>query len=140
MFVIDAFSGGSGDWVRANTPIRHVYDVELRDQGEFGFILPAENILPVGQEIWEAIKVVATHVLEDNPPTTDEDNPPTTDQPPTKVDHDWERGTTIDIIYTMGTTGRREEEDHGPRNGQVKTLPRLLLFLGPLVLVFRRWV
>ncbi|KAJ8927937.1 hypothetical protein NQ314_019568 [Rhamnusium bicolor] len=43
-------SGSSADWVKGvfNTPI--VYTYELRDQGQYGFILPPEQIIPTALE------------------------------------------------------------------------------------------
>lgn len=66
--ILYAFSGGEGDWVRAKAGIKNAYEVELRDTGTFGFILPADLILPVGEEIWNGIKVVASHIVDEYPP------------------------------------------------------------------------
>jgi len=68
LFDIDAFSGGAADWARAAAGVKHSYEVELRDHGVLGFILPANYVIPIGQEIWAAVKVVVFHVSQDNPP------------------------------------------------------------------------
>jgi hypothetical protein len=38
------------------------YAVELRDQGQYGFILPEDQIVPSGQETFEAIKALAFYI------------------------------------------------------------------------------
>ncbi|KAJ8723715.1 hypothetical protein PYW07_007695 [Mythimna separata] len=44
-------SGSSFDWVKGVAEIPIVYLFELRDVGEFGFLLPSEQIIPNNQEI-----------------------------------------------------------------------------------------
>ncbi|KAF7988451.1 hypothetical protein HCN44_001024 [Aphidius gifuensis] len=48
-------SGGSMDWVKAEfkTPITYTY--ELRDKGRYGFILPANQIIPTGEETVDSL-------------------------------------------------------------------------------------
>ncbi|XP_053673863.1 zinc carboxypeptidase A 1-like [Anopheles nili] len=46
-------SGISVDWAHAVAGIPLSYTYELRDQGEFGFILPAEQIVPNAEELLE---------------------------------------------------------------------------------------
>lgn len=52
---IDVASGGSIDWVRAeiDTPLTYCY--ELRDLGTYGFLLPANQIIPVGEEMVDSV-------------------------------------------------------------------------------------
>jgi extracellular matrix protein 14 len=40
------------------------YTIELRDTGSHGFLLPKKQIIPMGKEIWEAMKVFVEVVLE----------------------------------------------------------------------------
>lgn len=56
--------GGSDDWSRAALGTKYVYTLELRDRGEFGFVLPPNQILDAGAEagtiaftVAQAIKV-----------------------------------------------------------------------------------
>ncbi|XP_075983101.1 zinc carboxypeptidase-like [Anticarsia gemmatalis] len=53
--VMYKMSGTSFDWVKyaANVPI--TYLLELRDLGEFGFLLPANQIIPTGLETMDAL-------------------------------------------------------------------------------------
>lgn len=54
-------SGGSSDWAFGATgAIGYAY--EVRDTGQFGFVLPADQILPTATEIWNGLKVLATHI------------------------------------------------------------------------------
>lgn len=52
---IDVASGGSIDWIRAviDTPLTYCY--ELRDLGQNGFLLPADQIIPVGEEMVDSV-------------------------------------------------------------------------------------
>ncbi|XP_033222922.1 zinc carboxypeptidase-like [Belonocnema kinseyi] len=47
-------TGGSIDWVKANLKLPVVFVYELRDQGKKGFLLPAEQIIPNGQEVLDS--------------------------------------------------------------------------------------
>ncbi|KAJ8893656.1 hypothetical protein PR048_006256 [Dryococelus australis] len=57
-------AGGSDDWVKGAAGVKYSYSVELPDTGKYGFVLPASQIEPVGQETWAAIKAIATHFAE----------------------------------------------------------------------------
>lgn len=49
-------TGSSVDYVNDVTGADYVFTVELRDTGRNGFVLPASQILPTGQESYEAVK------------------------------------------------------------------------------------
>lgn len=51
----DAAAGGSMDWVRVaiGPPITYTY--ELRDKGRYGFLLPANQIIPTGEETMDSL-------------------------------------------------------------------------------------
>ena len=55
-------TGGFDDWMTQQGLIG--FTVELRDTGRYGFILPKDQIIPTGQEIWDAFKVSSMMVLE----------------------------------------------------------------------------
>lgn len=57
------FSGGFGDWSRGVAGVKYSFEIELRDRGQLAFILPTSYILPVGEEMWSAVRVLAAHVL-----------------------------------------------------------------------------
>ncbi|KAJ9586558.1 hypothetical protein L9F63_028399, partial [Diploptera punctata] len=52
-------SGGSDDWAKGAAGIKYAYTVELRDDGTYGFLLPASEIVPTGRETFAAIKAIA---------------------------------------------------------------------------------
>ncbi|PWA30381.1 hypothetical protein CCH79_00017642, partial [Gambusia affinis] len=56
-------SGGSIDWTY-NQGIKYSYTFELRDTGHFGFILPANQIVPTANETWLALKVIMDHTFK----------------------------------------------------------------------------
>ncbi|CAF3841641.1 unnamed protein product [Rotaria magnacalcarata] len=43
-------SGNTVDWTFGTANIIYSYAIELRDTGEFGFVLPEDQIVPSGQE------------------------------------------------------------------------------------------
>ncbi|GBM53074.1 Carboxypeptidase B [Araneus ventricosus] len=52
-------TGGADDWAYGAAGIKYSYTLELRDTGRHGFLLPAEQILPTGEETWAGIKAMA---------------------------------------------------------------------------------
>jgi len=61
--IIYVASGGSNDWTYGAQNIVHSYAVELRDTGAYGFVLPANQIVPSGDETFAAVKVLGDCVL-----------------------------------------------------------------------------
>ncbi|XP_027869942.1 carboxypeptidase A1-like [Xiphophorus couchianus] len=59
----DQSSWGSIDWTY-NQGIKYSYTFELRDTGHFGFILPANQIVPTANETWLALKVIMDHTFK----------------------------------------------------------------------------
>ncbi|KAM4618346.1 carboxypeptidase A5 [Polymixia lowei] len=53
-------SGGTIDWTY-NQGIKYSYTFELRDTGRYGFILPANQILPTARETWLALMAIMDH-------------------------------------------------------------------------------
>ncbi|GLH14750.1 Carboxypeptidase B, partial [Gryllus bimaculatus] len=51
-------SGGSDDWAKGVAGIKYAYTVELRDKGDYGFLLPATQIVPTGRETFAGIKAL----------------------------------------------------------------------------------
>lgn len=58
--VIYQASGGTIDWTY-NQGIKYSYTFELRDTGRYGFILPANQILPTAKETWLALMAIMEH-------------------------------------------------------------------------------
>ncbi|XP_030378530.1 carboxypeptidase B [Scaptodrosophila lebanonensis] len=51
--------GGSDDWSRAALNVKYVYTIELRDRGNFGFVLPPRFIKDTALEGWTLAETVA---------------------------------------------------------------------------------
>lgn len=62
---IDPASGGSDDWAYGELGIKYTYAIELRDEGEYGFFLPENEIQPTTEEIYAAILVVGQQLLSE---------------------------------------------------------------------------
>ncbi|KAG8440080.1 hypothetical protein GDO86_006032 [Hymenochirus boettgeri] len=58
-------SGGSIDWTY-DIGIKYSFAFELRDTGRYGFLLPANQIVPTAQETWLGLKEILEHI-RDNP-------------------------------------------------------------------------
>jgi murein tripeptide amidase MpaA len=56
-------SGVISDWVYAQCGVIYSIACELRDTGQYGFLLPPAQIIPTGEEIWAAVKVMGHTVL-----------------------------------------------------------------------------
>jgi hypothetical protein len=62
--------GCEDDWLGVNGMIS--FTIELRDKGVFGhgFLLPPDQIIPMGKEIWAAMKFfmafIESHDIEQN--------------------------------------------------------------------------
>uniref|UniRef100_A0A0K8SZY5 Peptidase M14 domain-containing protein n=1 Tax=Lygus hesperus TaxID=30085 RepID=A0A0K8SZY5_LYGHE len=57
-------AGGSDDWAKGVAGIKYAYTIELRDQGTYGFTLPAQYIIPTAKEAMAAVHTVARAVQE----------------------------------------------------------------------------
>ncbi|CAG7837687.1 unnamed protein product [Allacma fusca] len=57
-------AGASDDWSKGSGYFRLVYTFEVRDTGRYGFLLPADQIIPTAIETWAALKVFGRHMTE----------------------------------------------------------------------------
>ncbi|XP_042551983.1 carboxypeptidase A4 isoform X1 [Dipodomys spectabilis] len=56
-------SGSSIDWAYDNG-IKYSFTFELRDTGHYGFLLPANQIIPTAEETWLGLKTIMEHVRD----------------------------------------------------------------------------
>lgn len=55
-------AGGSDDWAKGTLKFKYSYTVELRDTGNSGFMLPADQIIGTGKETMAFMRVIANAV------------------------------------------------------------------------------
>ena len=58
-------SGGSLDYVLGMFGIPYSYAMELRDTGEYGFLLPPDQIIDSGKEFWAFHLAVARQLIKE---------------------------------------------------------------------------
>ena len=57
-------SGASDDWARGEVGIKWVYLLELPDRvgGSHGFLLPAREIIPTGQSVFQGFRAAISEI------------------------------------------------------------------------------
>ncbi|XP_070611008.1 carboxypeptidase A1 isoform X2 [Erythrolamprus reginae] len=55
--------GGTIDWTY-DQGVKYSYTFELRDNGRYGFLLPANQIIPTAEETWLALMVIMEHTRD----------------------------------------------------------------------------
>ena len=58
----DQSSGTSRDWAAGVPQIPFVYTAELRDTGNYGFVLPPNQVLPTAEETWAGLKALVQYI------------------------------------------------------------------------------
>jgi len=56
-------AGASDDWYKGVLGTRFSFTTELRDTGRHGFVLPKDEIIPSGEEMWAGFQVVINRLL-----------------------------------------------------------------------------
>ncbi|GAB6027888.1 corticosteroid- binding protein [Chamberlinius hualienensis] len=55
-------SGSSTDWVYEMLGIQYSYVMELRDKGQYGFLLPRSQILPTAKDVAAALEAIVNNI------------------------------------------------------------------------------
>jgi len=58
-------AGASDDWYMGGLGARYAFTTECRDTGYYGFVLPPEQIIPSGEELFAGMKVVFEKLIQD---------------------------------------------------------------------------
>jgi len=53
------------DWVLGTAGIPYSFGMELRDNGTYGHILPADQIIPTGEETWAFHLTMAREIIKE---------------------------------------------------------------------------
>merc|ERR1719317_179232 len=63
----DGYTAGgcSMDWALGEAGIKYSFSMHLRDQGMYGFLLPANQIIPSGEEVWSFHSIVAREIIKE---------------------------------------------------------------------------
>ena len=57
-------TGGSDDWAQGGAGIRYSFTMELPPRGGSGFVLPKEQILPVGREVFAGVAAMMNKLID----------------------------------------------------------------------------
>jgi extracellular matrix protein 14 len=63
---IEAGGGSAIDYFHHDLNARYSFQIKLRDTGSYGFLLPSDSIVPVGDEVFEAVKFLGDYLLGNN--------------------------------------------------------------------------
>ncbi|KAI8952640.1 hypothetical protein F4801DRAFT_539766 [Xylaria longipes] len=75
--LVEARGGSAIDYFYHELGAHYSYQIKLRDTGSYGFLLPNDNIIPAGEEVFHAMKYLGDFLLGNN-------------------GHEWAQGTLSD--------------------------------------------
>lgn len=52
------------DWVKGTLKVPFVYTYELRDRGNYGFLLPSDQIIPNGEEVLDSLVTMFNEITK----------------------------------------------------------------------------
>ncbi|QQP55810.1 Carboxypeptidase A2 [Caligus rogercresseyi] len=63
--VLTQVGGGSPDWAYDALGIKYAFAIEMRDKGNFGFLLPQDQIEPANRETWMALEAMLLEMAKE---------------------------------------------------------------------------
>ena len=63
--IIYEAAGSSCDWAYTKANIKYSYALELRDEGQYGFMLPTSQIQPTVEETWAGLEAMADAIVKE---------------------------------------------------------------------------
>ena len=63
--IIYIASGSSVDWAYEDAGIKYSFALEVRDAGEWGFLLPQEEIVATARETWAGLSAMAWSIAKE---------------------------------------------------------------------------
>ncbi|KAI0552489.1 hypothetical protein F4679DRAFT_534285 [Xylaria curta] len=64
--LVEARGGSAIDYFYHEFGAHYSYQIKLRDTGSYGFLLPNDNIIPAGEEVFQAMKYLGDFLLGNN--------------------------------------------------------------------------
>ncbi|KAH6654945.1 zinc carboxypeptidase [Truncatella angustata] len=86
---IEAAGGAAIDYFHHDLDARYSFQIKLRDTGSYGFLLPSNSIVPVGDEVFAAVRFLGDYMLGNN---GIEMVPDTTHADQKSMSGDWDSG------------------------------------------------
>lgn len=62
----ESAGGAAIDYFHHDLDARYSFQIKLRDTGSYGFLLPSASIVPVGDEVFEAVRFLGDYMLGNN--------------------------------------------------------------------------
>ncbi|KAI1750063.1 hypothetical protein F4782DRAFT_259433 [Xylaria castorea] len=93
--LVEARGGSAIDYFYHELGAHYSYQIKLRDTGSYGFLLPNDNIIPAGEEIFQAMKYLGDFLLGNN-------------------GHEWAQGPIVDDDDDEATRELRKRRRRNP--------------------------
>ena len=76
---IESIGGTALDWMYHDMQAKYAYQIKLRDNGNYGFLLPSKHIVPTGEEVFSAVTFFGKYLLSNHGIETIDESPSSED-------------------------------------------------------------